>query len=225
MKNIPFNRTHIFIFSPLHIIFFNTFADMRYFKYYLATLGVIALDQAIKLWVYFNFPYLNYEHPDFRIGDWFKLHYITNQGMAFGIEIAGDHGKLILTLFRLVAMAGIAWYLYHLAKKGAHPGLLWSIGLILGGAMGNVVDSVFYGVYLDLPTNDAPYLWFHGCVIDMFYVDICNCHMPDWIPFIGGENYPLWPIFNLADAAIFIGVVVILIFQGRFFADKEEALG
>jgi len=196
---------------------------MRYFKFYLATLGVIILDQVIKLWVYFNFPYEGFEHESIRIGDWFKLHYITNEGMAFGISIAGDHGKLVLTLFRLVAMAGIAWYLYHLAKKDAHPGLLWSIGLILGGAMGNVVDSVFYGVFLDLPTQDAPYLWFHGRVIDMFYVDICHCQIPSWVPFIGDTTYPLWPIFNLADAAIFVGVVVILIFQSRFFAEQESS--
>src|SRR6478609_2884643 len=86
-------HSHIRIFSHPHIIFFNTFVDMRYIKFYLATLGVIVLDQAVKLCVYFTFPYEGFEHESIRIGDWFKLHYITNEGMAFGISIAGDHGK------------------------------------------------------------------------------------------------------------------------------------
>jgi signal peptidase II len=195
---------------------------MRYTKYFLLTLLVILIDQAIKLWVFKTFPFEGYEHPTIRIGDWFKLHYITNEGMAFGIKIAGNYGKLVLSLFRLVAMAVIAGYLYYMAKKGMHQGFLWSIALILGGAMGNVVDSTFYGVLLDMPTYDAPMLWFHGRVIDMFYVDICNCLIPDWVPVIGGSYYPLWPIFNFADATIFVGVAMILIFQKRFFPEKEN---
>lgn len=192
---------------------------MRYTKYFLLTLLVILIDQVIKLWVFKTFPFEGYEHPTLRIGDWFKLHYITNEGMAFGIKIAGNYGKLILSLFRLIAMAVIAGYLYHMAKKGMHEGFLWSIALILGGAMGNVVDSTFYGVFLDIPTYDAPMLWFHGRVIDMFYVDICNCLIPEWVPFIGGSYYPLWPIFNFADATIFIGVAMILIFQKKYFPE------
>jgi signal peptidase II len=200
---------------------------MRYTKYFLLTLVVILIDQAIKLWVFKTFPFEGYEHPTIRMGDWFKLHYITNEGMAFGIKIAGNYGKLVLSLFRLVAMAAIAAYLYHMAKKGMHEGFLWSIALILGGAMGNVVDSTFYGVFLDIPTYDAPMMWFHGRVIDMFYVDICNCLIPEWVPFIGGSYYPLWPIFNFADATIFVGVAVILIFQKKYFPEvlnphKEE---
>ena len=193
---------------------------MRYTKYFLLTILVILIDQAIKLWVFKTFPFEGYEHPTIRIGDWFKLHYITNEGMAFGIKIAGNYGKLILSLFRLVAMAVIATYLYQMAKKGMHKGFLWSIALILGGAMGNVVDSTFYGVFLDIPTYDAPMLWFHGRVIDMFYVDICNCLIPEWVPFIGGSYYPLWPIFNFADATIFVGVAMILIFQKKYFPEQ-----
>ncbi|HSY60379.1 MAG TPA: lipoprotein signal peptidase [Cytophaga sp.] len=195
---------------------------MRYTKYFLLTILVILIDQAIKLWVFKTFPFEGYEHPTIRIGDWFKLHYITNEGMAFGIKIAGNYGKLVLSLFRLVAMAVIAGYLYYMAKKGMHQGFLWSIALILGGAMGNVVDSTFYGVLLDMPTYDAPMLWFHGRVIDMFYVDICNCLIPEWVPGIGGSYYPLWPIFNFADATIFVGVAIILIFQKKFFPEKSN---
>ncbi|MGN6644941.1 MAG: lipoprotein signal peptidase [Cytophaga sp.] len=194
---------------------------MRYTKYFLLTIGVILFDQIIKLWVFNTFPFEGYEHPYLRLGNWFKLHYITNEGMAFGIKLAGDYGKLVLSLFRLLAMVGISYYLYVMAKKNMHPGFLWSIALILGGAMGNVVDSTFYGVFLDLPTSNAPMLWFHGRVIDMFYVDICNCLIPDWVPVFGGSYYPLWPIFNFADASIFVGVAVILLYQKRFFPEKE----
>jgi signal peptidase II len=154
--------------------------------------------------------------------NFFKIHYTTNPGMAFGLEIGGDNGKLILTLFRLVAMVGISWYLVKLAKKDTHPGLLWSIALILGGAIGNVVDSTFYGVFLDGNVIEgAPTAWFHGQVIDMFYFDICYCYFPEWVPIFGGQRHALWPIFNIADASIFVGVAAILIFQKKFFKETE----
>lgn len=197
---------------------------MKYGKYYLLSLGVILIDQVVKLLAYF-YMYKPYGFSGYEIeifGDWFKLHYTENPGMAFGLRIAGDYGKLILSLFRLVAMAGIAWYLYNLAKKQVHQGLLWCIALILGGAIGNVVDSTFYGVFLGNAPEGSPTPWFHGKVIDMFYIDICNCWIPEWIPFLGGQYYPLWPIFNIADAAIFLGVTLILIFQKKFFKEEEK---
>ncbi len=193
---------------------------MKTYKYFLATLLVILADQLIKLYVFYNFPYEGYEIRIF--GDWFKLNYITNEGMAFGIRIAGDYGKLLLTVFRILACGGIAYYLYTLIRKNLPQGLLWSVALILGGAIGNVIDSTFYGVFLDNAPFGAPTAWFHGKVIDMFYIDICNCFIPKWIPFIGGGYYPLWPVFNLADASIFFGVIWIIIFQRAFF--KEESL-
>jgi signal peptidase II len=193
---------------------------MKYYKYFLLTVGVIILDQIVKLLVA-DHMYLGEEIP--LIGDVFKLHYTLNPGMAFGMKIGGEHGKLILTSFRLVAMVGIAWYLVHLAKKGAHSGLLWAIGSILGGAIGNVIDSTFYGVFLkDNVIEGSPTPWFHGQVVDMFYIDICYCHIPDWIPVFGGQTHALWPIFNIADASIFVGVAVILIWQKKFFKEKEE---
>ena len=192
---------------------------MKTYKYFLLAFLVILVDQLIKLYVFYNFPFEGYEVKVF--GDWFKLNYITNEGMAFGIRIAGNYGKLLLTIFRIFACGGIAYYLYTLIQKNLPQGLLWSVALILGGAIGNVVDSTFYGVLLDNAPYDAPTAWFHGKVIDMFYLDICNCFMPSWIPFIGGSYYPLWPVFNLADASIFIGVFWIILFQRAFF--KEEA--
>lgn len=191
---------------------------MKTYQYFLAALLVIIADQVIKLYVFYNFPFEGYEIKVF--GDWFKLNYITNEGMAFGIRIAGDYGKLLLTLFRILACGAIAYYLYQLIKKGFPQGLLWSVALILGGAIGNVLDSTFYGVFLDNAPFDAPTPWFHGKVIDMFYIDICNCFIPEWIPFLGGSYYPLWPVFNLADASIFVGVFWIILFQRALF--KEE---
>jgi len=157
------------------------------------------------------------------LGGWFKLHYILNEGMAFGIQFGYEYGKLGLTLFRLVAMVFIAIYLYRMAKKHLHPGLLWCIALILGGAIGNVVDSIFYGVWLNNADPNAVTPWFHGKVVDMFYLDIWEGYVADWVPFWGGEKLALWPIFNVADAAIFIGVVLILVFQKRFFARNSPS--
>jgi signal peptidase II len=193
---------------------------MRSYKYFLATLFVILIDQVVKLYVFYTFPFEGYEIKIF--GDWFKLNYITNAGMAFGISIAGDYGKLLLTVFRIIACGGIAWYLNQLILKKLPDGLLWSIALILGGAIGNVVDSTFYGVLLDNAPYDSPTVWFHGKVIDMFFIDICNCLIPNWVPFIGGSYYPLWPVFNIADASIFIGVLWIISCQRKFFKDDSS---
>jgi signal peptidase II len=157
-------------------------------------------------------------------GDVFKLHYLTNPGMAFGMKLGTVYGKLILTIFRLFAMVGIAYYLYMLIKKNVHAGLLFCVALILGGAIGNVIDSTFYGVLIEgnLP-KDAPFGMFYGQVIDMFYVDIWEGRLPDWIPGIGGDYMSLWPVFNIADSSIFVGVFTILIFQKKFFKPEEES--
>ncbi len=157
------------------------------------------------------------------IGDFFKLHYLTNPGMAFGMELGSDNGKLFLTLFRLVAMVGIGYYLYLLVEKKVHRGLIWCVALILGGAVGNVIDSALYGILLENAPYNVTTPWFHGQVVDMFYIDIWEGRMPDWIPFWGGEYMALWPVFNIADASIFIGVAIILIFQRQFFAEKKIA--
>jgi signal peptidase II len=199
---------------------------MKYFRYYLLALAIIAIDQAVKLAVHANMEMgMMGEVPVF--GDWFKLHYTTNPGMAFGLEFGSEYGKLGLTLFRLLAMSGIAYFLYTAARKEIHAqGFLWSVALILGGAIGNVVDSTFYGFFLDnAPFTETPppfYPWFHGQVIDMFYLDIWEGRIPDDIPLIGGNYYSLWPIFNVADASIFVGVAIILIFQRRFFPIKHD---
>ena len=200
---------------------------VRYFQYCLISLVVIGIDQIVKMLVHFNME-MGVAGQIHIIDDIFKLHYLTNAGMAFGMELGSDYGKLFLTLFRLVAMGGISYYLYLLIHKKAHRSLLYCVALILGGAIGNVIDSIFYGVLLDNAPFNAVSPWFHGQVIDMFYIDIWEGRLPDWIPFLGGQYMALWPVFNVADSSIFIGVSIILIFQKRFFSknttDKPEEI-
>jgi signal peptidase II len=195
---------------------------MKPYKFYLLSLAIILLDQAVKMLVHYNME-LGSAGQIHVFGDWFKLHYTLNPGMAFGLQIGSEYGKLFLSLFRLAAMVGIAVYLWVLAKKGVHQGLLWCTALILGGAIGNVIDSTFYGVLLDNAPEGSPTPWFHGQVIDMFYLDIWEGFIPEWIPVIGGEFYSLWPIFNVADASIFVGVFMILLLQRRFFAEQSTS--
>tara|TARA_Y100001949_G_scaffold113744_1_gene96676 strand:- start:39 stop:680 length:642 start_codon:yes stop_codon:yes gene_type:complete len=190
--------------------------------FYLISLLVIGIDQIVKMAVHFNMT--KGSQGQIQIfGDWFKLHYLTNPGMAFGMEIGFiDNGKLVLTIFRLGAMVAIGYYLYTLYKKEQSNGLLICIAMILGGAIGNLVDSIFYGVWLDNAPFDAPTPWFYGQVVDMFYIDIWEGRIADWVPIIGGDYMALWPVFNVADASIFLGITFILIFQKRYFGSHEE---
>lgn len=194
---------------------------MKYYKFYLLALLVIFIDQCVKLIVHFNME-MGAAGEINVFGDWFKLHYTENPGMAFGLELGSEYGKLMLTIFRLFAMVGIAYYLYYLVKRNVPQGLSWSIALILGGAVGNVVDSIFYGVFLGNAPAGSSTPWFHGQVVDMFYIDIWEGRVAHWVPVFGGDYMSLWPIFNIADASIFIGVAVILIFQKTFFGEEKK---
>ncbi len=187
-------------------------------KFFLLTLFVIVVDQVVKLLVFKNM-YLGEDIP--LIGDWLSIHYVLNPGMAFGMQLDHPYGKLILTLFRLVAMGVIGWYLTRLARKNAPDGLLWCIAAILGGAIGNVIDSTFYGVFLGNAPYDAPSAWFHGQVIDMVLLNPWEGYIPEWVPVWGGSYYTS-PVFNIADSAIFLGVVFILIFQSSFFNEDDR---
>jgi signal peptidase II len=191
-------------------------------KYFLFAIILIVIDQVIKLWMHFVVIPDHFGEIDI-IPRFFKLHYITNKGMAFGMELGGDYGKLILTTFRLIAMVVIANLLVKLSQKGSPQGLLWCMAAILAGAIGNVIDSTFYGVFLNNAPFDASTPWFHGQVIDMFYAYGLDGYWPDWVPFLGGK-YNNTPIFNFADACIFCGVVVIMIFQKRFI-DNPHSVG
>lgn len=187
------------------------------YKYFLLSVALIAFDQTVKMLVH------HYMSPGFAgqisvVGNWLKLHYVLNPGMAFGMQLGYEYGKLILSVFRLVAMVGIGYYLVYLAQRGAPNGLLWAMAMILAGAVGNVIDSTFYGVLLGNAPYGAPTPWFHGQVIDMIFFDIWEGFIPEWVPIWGGSYYST-PIFNIADSCIFIGVCLILFFQRRFFGE------
>jgi signal peptidase II len=188
---------------------------MKVYRYFIIALIVIIIDQTSKLLVH-EYMYL---HQEINVlGDWFRLHYLLNPGMAFGIRWNNEFGKLALTAFRISAMIGIGYYLWKMAKREAHAGFLLCMALILGGAVGNVVDSTFYGVFLNNHPLGSPTPWFHGQVIDMLFFPIFEFQIPDWSPMRPGESFLFFsPVFNIADSSIFIGVVMILIFQRKFF--------
>lgn len=178
----------------------------------LLVFGILLVDQLVKLYIKTNF-YLGEEiHV---LGHWFRIHFTENYGMAFGLEFGGKSGKILLTLFRLVAVSFIGWYIFDLTKKNANKWYIISWALILSGALGNIIDSVFYGVIFGY---DA---WFHGRVVDMFYFPIIQTTIPESWPFWAGEDFEFFrPVFNVADAAISVGFVIILLGQKTFF--KEE---
>lgn len=165
---------------------------------------VLLLDQIFKLWVKTSF----HLGEELYITSWFRLVFVENNGMAFGISL-GD--KIYLTLFRIAASLGIAAYLIYSIKTNKHYLLLSSVALILAGAVGNIIDCVFYGVWFDY----APY--FYGKVVDMLYFPLIEGNYWDWIPTVGGEPFVFFaPVFNLADSAICIGVFMLLIFESKF---------
>ncbi|MEQ7798680.1 lipoprotein signal peptidase [Pedobacter sp. ASV1-7] len=189
-----------------------------YIKPLLIIFFVLLADQLLKTWIKTNM-YLGQEFK--IIGNWFIIHFTENNGMAFGLEFGGEFGKLALSLFRIIAVAGIAYGLHYLIQRKYHRGLILNVALIFAGALGNIIDSVFYGKIYGYATL------FHGRVVDMFYFPILQGHFPDWLPIWGGEDFIFFrPVFNIADAAISVGVVLILIFQKSYFKeDIIEELG
>ncbi|UOQ54147.1 lipoprotein signal peptidase [Hymenobacter cellulosivorans] len=195
---------------------------MKYWKYYLLALLVIVIDQLSK-WAVHTYMEPGMAGEISLFGDWGKLHYTLNPGMAFGVELPPPYGKILLTSFRLVAMVGISYYIYKLWQRRAFPGFIACVALILGGAVGNLIDSIFYGIIYDNAPFGVPTPWFHGQVIDMLFVDFPDGFFPISWPLIGGKVIPDFPIFNIADSCIFIGVVLILLNQNKFFAEEQAA--
>ena len=200
-------------------------------KSILIILLILLVDQTLKILVKTHMTM--YQQIPF-LGNWGILHFVENNGMAFGLSLPGGLGKILLTSFRIVAVAGIGYYLRHLIRLKAHTGLIITLSMVMAGALGNIIDSVFYGLIFNESTpmqaatmfpeggGYAPLL--HGKVVDMFYFPLIKGSYPDW--FLGGSSFIFFrPVFNVADSSISIAVAVILFNQKRFFrhvAPEEE---
>jgi len=189
---------------------------------------VLLIDQISKFYIKTNFS-LGEEVPVF---DWFRILFVENEGMAWGTKIPGEYGKLFLTLFRLVAIVGIGYWLWDSVRKNGSRILITAIALIFAGAFGNIIDSVFYGIVFNgsygqvaefMPAEGGYGTLFHGKVVDMLYFPLWQGNLPEWIPFWGGNYFTFFePVFNIADTAISAGVILLLLFNNRAFPKEEE---
>ena len=191
---------------------------MKKYQFFYLAFFLIFLDQFIKLLVHYNMPLYS---EISLVGNFIKLHHIENSGMAFGINFDFKYTKLILTLFRLFASVAIGMYLKYIIVKNVNKTFILSTTMIFSGAVGNVIDSVFYGILLNNAHKNAPFELFNGQVIDMFFIDIWEGYLPSYIPLLGDSFISLWPVFNVADSLIFIGVFILIIFQKTFFDSNK----
>jgi signal peptidase II len=197
-------------------------------KSILIILLILIFDQALKVWIKTNF----------MLGDeiviaknWFILHFVENNGMAFGLEFGNHIGKYFLSVFRIVAVGAIGWYISKLWKKEVPFGIIVCFSLIMAGAIGNILDSAFYGLIFNdsygriatfFPEGGGYASFLQGRVVDMFYFPLISTTYPSWVPFFGGESFVFFrPVFNVADSSITVGILTILIFYRKFFDEKQ----
>ena len=192
----------------------------------LIVIAVLIIDQIIKIWVKTNM----YWHESIKITDWFYIYFTENNVMAFGMEI---FNKFFLTGFRIIAAIATTWLLIQYVKKNYKTGFLVCVSLILAGAIGNIIDCVFYGEIFSesthsliaqfVPIGEGYSDWFYGKVVDMFYFPLIETNWPEWMPFVGGEHFIFFsPIFNFADAAISCGIIALILFYGKYLGNIME---
>jgi signal peptidase II len=216
---------------------------MKKSQLFFLILFVLLADQALKIWIKTTYP--TGEVVRVFGFDWFRIHFIENSGMAWGWQWGNETGKVILTLFRLAAVVGGTWYLLKFIREKYSKGFLICAGLIYAGAAGNLIDSMFYGMIFDKGLHYSSVLneyvgylgiaelsgkgygsFMHGSVVDMLYFPIISGVLPEWIPVFGGQPFEFFsPIFNIADAAISVGVITLLLFQKRLLERSDDAPG
>jgi signal peptidase II len=199
----------------------------------LVVLIILLIDQSLKIWVKTNMA-LGDNIPILGLS-WANIHFLENNGMAFGLAIGGEYGKLALSLFRIIAVGFLFYLIAKLIKEKAGTGILVSFAMIAAGAMGNIIDSAFYGMIFSessyhaanvaemFPTDGGYAGFLHGKVVDMLWFPMIDTTWPEWFPFWGGDRFQFFnPVFNIADTSICIGVVLFLIFQKSFFAQEKK---
>jgi signal peptidase II len=189
---------------------------------------ILLIDQISKIYIKTNFIL----GEEIKVFDWFRVLFVENEGMAWGAKIPGEYGKLLLTLFRLGAIVGIGYWLWDSVRNNGSRVLIVAISFIFAGALGNIIDSVFYGVIFEdsygqvaafLPEGGGYGTLFHGKVVDMLYFPLVEGMLPKWVPFWGGEYFSFFdPVFNIADTAISTGVTLLLLFNKKAFPKKES---
>lgn len=203
---------------------------LKYRHVVLIVVLILLVDQVLKFWIK---THMTIAEQFAVIPNFFYIHFIENEGMAYGLKFGGEFGKIALTLFRLVAVVLGFIYMKKLVKEQYHKGLLICGALILAGAAGNLIDSMFYGLIFSestryelaqfLPAGGGYGTFLHGNVVDMLYFPIFDGTFPKWVPIWGGEHFIFFrPVFNIADAAISVGVITILLFQKRFLHKKAD---
>ncbi|MGX1927815.1 lipoprotein signal peptidase [Flagellimonas sp. 2504JD4-2] len=206
---------------------------MKLQKSLLIIVLVLLIDQISKIYVKTHF----FLGESYDVFDWFKILFIENEGAAWGtklsdlLPVSESAGKLILTIFRLFAIIGIGYWLWDIIKKQSPRTLILAVSLIFAGALGNIIDSVFYGLIFDHSNGQVATLFteepyeslFYGRVVDMLYFPLINTSWPDWVPFVGGNQFRFFePVFNIADTAISTGVGILIVFNKKAFPKPEK---